>query len=264
VGLTSILHAHLLGATTQLTTLCLRQCPDLLSLQGAPSLGQLSSLTSLDLSHCPSLSDDFIERLVAVRPHCAPLTRLEASDGGRLSDRGLLLLAEAYPLLTYLSLERNPRLTDGGVEALIRRCPLLETLLLSGLTLLTDRVVAVLTLMHKGLRHLSLAGCTRLSDEAMYGLGDCAGLLSFDISGCNGIGDRGIARLSSACLTSLSVRQLPLLTDQGLQAVATKLHKLRALDLSHCQQVNTPRFTMRLDGAMPTTGRQLLGSFVSH
>lgn len=246
-GLSSVLHAHLLGSTSRLSDLCLRRCPALLGLQAVPSLAQLASLTRLDLSCCPTLDDEVLERLTAPRPHCAPLTWLDVSDGGRVSDRGLGLLAEAYPNLTYLSLQRNPRLTDGGVEVLVRRCPVLQTLLLSGLTLLTDRSVGILTVLHKGIRSLDLAGCSRLTDGALQSLGDCRQLECLDLSDCRGVGDRGVARLSSAYLKEMRLRHLPLLTDQGLQALANKLHQLHTLDLAHCPQVHSPAMVLNYD-----------------
>lgn len=235
-GLTSVLHAHLLGATEGLTELSMRQCPDLLALQGAQSLGQLTQLVKVDMSGCSSLSDTFLARLVAERPR-ASLTWLDVSDGGHLTDAGLDLLGEAYPSLRYLAVQRNPCITDAGVEAVVRRCEVLDTLLLSGLSLLTDRCVTVMTVLHKGLRTLGLSGCPRLTDEALHCLGDCTRLISLDVSGCVRVTDRGLARLSSKGLTSLHACRLPLLTDQGLQALATKLPGLQTLDLSACTQV---------------------------
>ena len=168
---------------------------------------------------------------------------------GRTRDRGC-------PRLQTLSLRGCDRLTAVGVGFVVGGCTSLTRLNLSSMKLLRDESMrAIRTLVH--LTDLDISGCPELTSRGMVTLltpsqdvmedGEGAHaaphelLQRLSISWSGGLGgDSDLELLSSvtrAALTDLDVSQCPLVTSQGLAALAKRCTSLTRLSVAGCRGV---------------------------
>ena len=160
-------------------------------------------LTSIRWSGGLGLSDD----LIRVAARCAPALRtLSIRECPRLSDCGLLAVADHCTSLSTLDVSGCGGVTDASVDILSERCPGLATVDASG-TAVTDAVVGLLTTRCSGLTTLKLAECAAITDGCLALMAAAAEaqpcgieLSEIDLGGCAGVSDEGIEVLATSAL----------------------------------------------------------------
>ena len=157
-------------------------------------------------------------------------------------------------LLRHLSLSRCGELTDQAVRQLGRHATRLRSLDVSHCTQLSDASCAIIAASLTELRHLSLEGCVKLTNTATLPLANMR-LHSLNLSSCTMLTDDAISGLCSrmplaTSLRSLSLNDLPRLTDSGVHTVATTFNGLLSLTVSHCPTL-TDTFAFHVSIFMP-------------
>jgi hypothetical protein len=137
------------------------------------------------------LTDDLLR--VAARSAGSALKVLSLQDCGRLSDCGLLAVAEHCSAgLRTLELRGCVGLTDACLNLLSERCSSsLSSVDLSGSPLITDAAVGLLIARCPGMTSISLANCDGITDATVALIAAAAGSSSgrgslgrLDLSGC--------------------------------------------------------------------------------
>lgn len=88
------------------------------------------------------------------------------------------------------------------------------------------------------------SSCTGIGDDGLAALSSgCKKLKQLNLSYCNEVTDRGLQYLSQVEeLSDLELRGLVNITDKGLTALAAGCKRLSALDLKHCENINDSGF----------------------
>ena len=144
--------------------------------------------------------------------------------------------------LRHLCLARCVGLSDQAVRQLATYSPQLLSLDLSGCSHLTDGSVMLLASSMKQLTSLSLASCSRLTDVALLSLSRMRGLQRLNLDSLTSITEDGVDLLCqphawATSLRSLSLNDVPKLTDHAVRAVATTFTGLQALSIGFCPQL---------------------------
>ena len=138
--------------------------------------------------------------------------------------------------MTLLDLRGSQRLTDRG---LIKLADLsrLEVARLDNCYSIVGRGLLAFSLSHH-LHTLSLANCRRLTDEAIINISHLKSLEALSLNGCRCITDRALAALSGRVrLKKLDLSQCDLITDDGLDELE-HLWKLEELSLGWCRLIS--------------------------
>jgi hypothetical protein len=128
-----------------------------------------ATVQALHLSRCETLTDAFVQGLVATNASLRSLTLLAA---GNLTDASLLALSRHCPALTALGLPHCPLFTDDAVVELVTRCSQLHLLMLNSSENLSDAFMQALAQHGRQLRTLNLADCPNFSDAAVRAMSD--------------------------------------------------------------------------------------------
>ncbi|KAK4797612.1 hypothetical protein SAY86_029938 [Trapa natans] len=133
-----------------------------------------------------------------------------------VTDVGLRTVARGCPALRVLSLWNVPSVGDEGLIEIAKGCPLLEKLDLRQCPSITDRCLAALA-----------KGCRNLSEVTL--------------DSCRMVGNEGLRVLAKGSIRSVTVKDCPLVGDQGIVGLVSnhatgltklKLHGLPVTDLS--------------------------------
>ena len=266
---TALLHADLTGCTSldgtgvaalgsgpkHLRTLKLKGISSIVDWMLLRIAKGCEGLQYLDLDGCTKITDDGIK---AVAHHCVDLEVLHINGCTELSDIAILEVSKCRSLKE-LEMRRKTmqfKISDVGLLALAERCSYLTSLDLCGCTHITDVGLMWLAQGCHALRHLNLSGLERLSDAGLLSLCEgCALLETINLRGAAKISDIGMAHLGNHChsLKSIVLAKLFLLTDAkqkdfgfgGLPAIAQGSGRtLRKLDITGCFQVSVAAFTL--------------------
>lgn len=197
----------LAGGCKQLKKLFLANCRSLTARAFAPALlpSKLLVLQQLDLSQCTQVND---EALSFISESCPALHMLSVAGCEAISDLGITKVAEGCRALHNLVLDRCPSVSDKGVEAVARHCKLTK---------------------------LNLRNCDVTNRTVFVLSRNCQGLISLDLSFCEGIDDAALRQLPVGfpLLRSLFLEEIPNLSATALAALGG-CHKLEELKLAYC------------------------------
>ena len=190
-------------------------------------------LTDLDLSYSDATDDDV--RLVA--DSFPSLTRLSLERCDSISDASLEVLARALPNLLALKLLGCRDVSDVGVRLLVPRCCSLRELHV-GWCDISDSSLQVLAQLSRCLTLIDVSGCARVSDHGVRRLvAACPHLSSMHLEGCRELSGWAVAG-ASPHLEHLSLGGCTLLTDAGVGAIARSCGHLRTLCVRQCRAVS--------------------------
>ena len=180
----------------------------------------------------------------------ASVRRISLSGCGRLTDRGLALIARRCPRLEELEVQWCAGVTNGGLLDLTQRCPGLHHLDVTGCPMVS--AVSVQTQdrgpgahargqpHHLGLTYLDLSDCPHVDDTSLrLVVESCPQLQYLYLRRCSQITDAALRSISSYCLMlrELSVSDCPLVTDTGLSELGRLGPSLRYLSVAKCDQL---------------------------
>ena len=116
--------------------------------------------------------------------------RTERVTGSKMSDAGLIALANTCPGLEEVTLYGGWPLTDKALIALAKGCPKLTTVHFQRCDNLTDDALIALADNCRELTTVNFWDCEKLTDEALIALADkCGGLTSVNFWGCDRLTD---------------------------------------------------------------------------
>ena len=182
----------------------------------------------------------------------ASVRRISLSGCGRLTDRGLALIARRCPRLEELEVQWCAGVTNGGLLDLTQRCPGLHHLDVTGCPMVS--AVSVQTQdrgpgahaqglpHHLGLTYLDLSDCHHVDDTSLrLVVESCPQLQYLYLRRCSQITDAALRSISSYCLMlrELSVSDCPLVTDTGLSELGRLGPSLRYLSVSRWPSVTS-------------------------
>nr|XP_023017084.1 F-box/LRR-repeat protein 7-like [Leptinotarsa decemlineata]XP_023017085.1 F-box/LRR-repeat protein 7-like [Leptinotarsa decemlineata] len=206
---------------------------------------------------------------------CPSVERVHVTNGAKLSDKSLLLLARRCPELTHLQLQGCNELSNNALCEVASRCNNLQHLDVTGCVKiscisvnsgpeppkrlqlqyldLTDCVgVQDSGLMEivrncPQLAYLYLRRCVQITDAGLKNVPSfCSGLRELSVSDCSNLTDFGLYELAKlgATLRYLSVAKCDQVSDAGLKVVAKKCYKLRYLNVRGCEAVSDDAITV--------------------
>ncbi|KAL4172094.1 hypothetical protein KRP22_007268 [Phytophthora ramorum] len=195
----------------------------------------LRSLTSLSLG---GLGIDETAISWIVKGCGASLQRLNVARCKVLSDFALLLMAPliSSPVFAKLSMQDCPLITDMGIKNLF------------SLQEEKDQDDEDEDTPRTRLASLNLKNCLHIGDEAMVLVGKYGGnLVKLNLKGLRKVSDRGVMEIAKGCPSvtniSLSGRNI---TAQTFKLLGKMCRKLRVLDVSERQDLETPACFMNL------------------
>uniref|UniRef100_J3MU60 F-box/LRR-repeat protein 15-like leucin rich repeat domain-containing protein n=2 Tax=Oryza brachyantha TaxID=4533 RepID=J3MU60_ORYBR len=232
--ITDELVAFITGSLHNLVELCLEDNPinepdlhnDLTNI-GLQALGLCHNLTHLSLTRG--------------KQNCSSTFR-------RVTDFGILMLAEGCKQLKTIRLAGFSKVRDAGYAALLQSCKDLKkfevsTGCLSDLTCLDlDEAAPKIT-------EVRLLCCCLLTSETAISLSSCTNLEVLDLSGCRSIADSGlvsISQLSKLTLLDLAGADI---TDAGLSALGNGRCPMSSLCLRGCKRISNNGIASLLCGS---------------
>uniref|UniRef100_A0A0D9X9D4 F-box/LRR-repeat protein 15-like leucin rich repeat domain-containing protein n=1 Tax=Leersia perrieri TaxID=77586 RepID=A0A0D9X9D4_9ORYZ len=222
--------------------------------------GSLHNLVELCLEDNPMLEPDLHNDLTNIGLQalglCHKLTHLSLTRGKqncsstfrRVTDFGILMLAEGCKQLKTVRLAGFSKVRDAGYAALLQSCKDLKkfevsTGCLSDLTCLDlDEAAPKIT-------EVRLLNCGLLTSETAISLSSCTNLEVLDLSGCRSIADSGlvsISQLSKLTLLDLSGADV---TDAGLSALGNGRCPMSSLCLRGCKRISNNGIASLLCGS---------------
>ncbi|CAH1103349.1 unnamed protein product [Psylliodes chrysocephalus] len=200
---------------------------------------------------------------------CPNVERIHITNGAKLSEKSLILLARRCPELTHLQLQGCTNLTNSVIFEIATRCTSLQHLDITGCTkiscisinnglqstrrlqlqyldlsdcvALQDSGLLVIVRNSPLLAYLYLRRCVQITDAGLkYVPSFCSGLRELSVSDCSNITDFGLYELAKlgATLRYLSVAKCDQVSDAGLKVIAKKCYKLRYLNARGCEAVS--------------------------
>lgn len=171
----------------------------------------------------------------------------------RVTDIGILLMAESCSNLESIKFGGFSRITDVGCRAVLHSCLKLHTFELSNTPQLTDLAFHDLPATPLGLECVTLASCGLLTDFSILHLAFCTKLKSLNLKGCKSVGDGSIKAIGS--LSKLEVLALNGcdVSDSGLSILGTGVAPLSSVSLRGCQRVTDSGIAALLAGSLAST-----------
>ncbi|GFR40009.1 hypothetical protein Agub_g544, partial [Astrephomene gubernaculifera] len=156
------------------------------------AVGSLPELRELSIRCCQAVTDEGLAALAATRGSVLELLRLDEC-GGRVTDRGLGVLAEHCKALRVFSARRCPRLGDAALAELLRHGTV-RHLSLSGVPGVGAAVAGALAgCCRDCLEHLDVSFCRKLPDGSLGLLLDrCCRLRRLVVYGCSQLSGRSL------------------------------------------------------------------------
>ncbi|KAB0800988.1 hypothetical protein PPYR_05342 [Photinus pyralis] len=206
---------------------------------------------------------------------CPSVERVHLTDGAKLTDRGLMLLARRCPELTHLQVQGSTTVSNNALFEIATRCHNLQHLDVTGCTqiscisvipgpepprrlqlqyldltdcpALQDCGLRVIVRNCPQLAYLYLRRCVQITDAGLKFVPSfCSGLRELSVSDCSNITDFGLYELAKlgATLRYLSVAKCDQVSDAGLKVVAKRCYKLRYLNVRGCEAVSDDAITV--------------------
>ncbi|ENN74314.1 F-box/LRR-repeat protein 7 [Dendroctonus ponderosae] len=206
---------------------------------------------------------------------CPSVERIYVTNGAKLSDKSLLLLAKRCPELTHLQLQGCTNITNNALFEIATRCIHLQHLDVTGcvkiscisINSISDAnrrmqlqyldLTDCVTVLDGGLRiivqncpqlaYLYLRRCIQITDAGLkYVPSFCSGLRELSVSDCSNVTDFGLYELAKLgpTLRYLSVAKCDQVSDAGLKVIARKCYKLRYLNARGCEAVSDDAITV--------------------
>eukprot|EP01102_Stenamoeba_stenopodia_P007813 TRINITY_DN2206_c0_g2_i4.p1 TRINITY_DN2206_c0_g2~~TRINITY_DN2206_c0_g2_i4.p1 ORF type:complete len:1488 (+),score=274.93 TRINITY_DN2206_c0_g2_i4:992-5455(+) len=193
-----------------------------------------SSFTSLELAQCKQITD---ASCAIIANKCAYLKRLSLSGCINISNTGLEHIARHCSQLEEIDLEGCCNIEDAGVQAIAKRCHQLKIINLSGCIKLTNATLKDLSCLCPDIASISLKKCHQITDPAFHLIGDK--LSQLDLSECPQISDSAIIEIANKSCGQLQVLKLAgkNITDESMQALASKCRNLKELELVCCESI---------------------------
>eukprot|EP00899_Mesostigma_viride_P003669 jgi/Mesvir1/13302/Mv08592-RA.1 len=151
----------------------------------------------------------------AVADGCNHLVSFCVRGSDRVTDEGIIALAERRPQLVCLGVPRCPRITDASISVVAR---------------------------HGTLRHLDVQGCQSVTDASIIDVAkNCPGLRRLNVTGCTDVTDGSILEVGQNCrnLQRLSVRNCVGVAKRSIYVVTFLCKQLQWLDIKGCHQFDT-------------------------
>eukprot|EP00276_Gloeochaete_wittrockiana_P016596 CAMPEP_0184338732 /NCGR_PEP_ID=MMETSP1089-20130417/7331_1 /TAXON_ID=38269 ORGANISM="Gloeochaete wittrockiana, Strain SAG46.84" /NCGR_SAMPLE_ID=MMETSP1089 /ASSEMBLY_ACC=CAM_ASM_000445 /LENGTH=355 /DNA_ID=CAMNT_0026665471 /DNA_START=210 /DNA_END=1274 /DNA_ORIENTATION=+ len=162
--------------------------------KGCPHLRWLS------LASCYSVSDSGV---AVIAQWCSStMQHLDLNCCEKVTNKGILYLAQYMPNLVHLSLNACSKVNDHAVSCVAEKCKKLQHLDLSFLPSLSDASFYLILTKLPQLQHLSLTGCRLLSDVPLkraYEKQCCGNLKFVDLKYCERMSINTLADLRSQC-----------------------------------------------------------------
>lgn len=168
----------------------------------------------------------------------------------RVTDLGILLMAERWSNLESIKFGGFSRITDVGCRAVLHSCLKLHTFELCNTPQLTDLAFHDLPATPLGLECVTLASCGLLSDFSIRHLAFCTKLKSLNLKGCKSVGDgsmKAIGSLSKLVVLALNGCDV---SDSGLSMLGTGVAPLSSVSLRGCQRVTDAGIAALLAGSL--------------
>ncbi|KAL1493344.1 hypothetical protein ABEB36_011416 [Hypothenemus hampei] len=206
---------------------------------------------------------------------CPCVEKIHVTNGAKISDRSLLLLAKRCPELSDLQLHGCTNITNNALFEIATRCTNLQHLDVTGCVKiscisinsisdanrrmqlqyldLTDCVIVqdgglrIIVQNCPQLAYLYLRRCVQITDAGLkYVPSFCSGLRELSVSDCSNVTDFGLYELAKLgpTLRYLSVAKCDQVSDAGLKVIARKCYKLRYLNARGCEAVSDDAITV--------------------
>ena len=161
----------------------------------------ISNLTYLEISHYRQLWDKKVKGIMCLSPN---IVHLDLNFSTGFSDKTLNRIAESYPNLKYLNLQKNEYvssnmgiITGEGLFAIARSCHKLEYLNISHRTDICELSICNVICSCPRFQHLSLSFC-KITDITIKEIASsCFNLKYLDLEGCGNISKEAVDQLIS-------------------------------------------------------------------
>ncbi|XP_020581588.1 F-box protein At-B isoform X2 [Phalaenopsis equestris] len=173
---------------------------------------------------------------------CLALSRSRPNVFGRITDVGILVLAEGCTRLESIRLEGFSKVTDAGYISILQSFKTLKRFEVINGYLLSDLAFHGLTFVSTSLVEVVLISCNLLTSEAAESLSLCKNLEMLDLGGCKSIADHGlnsISMLNKLTLLDLSGADI---TDSSLSALGLGRSPIATLCLRGCRRIGDRGF----------------------
>jgi Leucine Rich repeat len=171
----------------------------------------------------------------------------------RVSDLGLLLMAQTCSKLENVCLGGFSRVTDAGFRAVIHSCSSLHQFWVSYGNQLTDLVFHDISATSLSLTHVSLKCCNLLSDVGVERLSLNKNLNVLDLRECRLIGDEALRALSQLSKLQVLFLDGTGVTDKGLFYLGQGSSPLISLSLRGCKRLSNSCVEVLLAGKVKSS-----------
>lgn len=204
----------------------------------------LPSLQVLDVSGCRKLTDT---GLIVIAQSCSNLRGLHLCGCKLVTDELLLALSRNCPRLEELGLSGCHNVTDSGLSTLVNGCRRLRFLDLSKCSMIGDEGVSqIARSSSSSLRTLKLMDCLNVSEQSIYALANsCESLETLVLGGCRNVSEesvKAIVAASSSSIKNLRVDWCLDVGDSAVRCILSRCRSLAALDISCCDKVTDAAF----------------------
>ena len=193
-----------------------------------------------------------IETYASVRPRgFHNLTSIDLSYCKKLSDIGLVAIAEGCHYLTSINLTYCHSISDEGVSAIAEGCHNLNSIDLSHCDSISDKGLSALAVGCHDLQLINFSHCRRISDIGVTAIAEgCHQLKSISLYYCVNISDKGLSALAESCrhLTLIDLFKCASITDVGLSALAEGCRDLEWINLTYCNRISETGLIVLAEG----------------
>ncbi|PKA51232.1 F-box protein [Apostasia shenzhenica] len=218
-------------------------------------INNLNLLTCLCLEDDPPVEPsqyyDFSNIGLQVISSCKNLTHLSLSRSRphafkRVTDVGILMLAEGSNGLESVRLGGFSKVTDAGYISILQACRKLKKFEVISGNFLSDLAFHDLASVANSLAKVVLIACNLLTSETPESLSTCKHLEMLDFGGCRSIADRGLNSIAELCkITSLDLSGADI-TDRGLSSLGRGASRIIILRLRGCKRITDRGFAKLL------------------
>lgn len=237
----------------------LTDCPQLSSQSLQEIFSTCQQLKTVRLQAIPAIDDQTLKAIAG----CSELTALTLYYARKITDEGILYLADSLKKLRHLLIEDLPLITSAPLSQLVEKNPHLKTFYLVDCPKIDDQVLVSLTQYCQCLQYLNISSCPQLTEftwlnlvqkhqenlqflklnivnqfsvnTIVSGISLCSKLTGLTIKGCP-ITDEMASKIVSSCvhLNELNLSECAAITDISLDHVLEHCKSLTALNIKGC------------------------------